>query len=158
MSTASRTVHILCAFIAISSEFAEAEIFKNVTSASNLDFVHQNGQRGQLWLAEILGPGVGVLDVDDDGLLDVWAIQGGPLDKRDGLLPSDQLYRNITRDGKLLFERITDKANVEATRYGMGIATGDIDLDGDVDVFLANFGENELWLNRGDGTFETAVR
>ena len=156
MSTASRTVHILCALIAISSEFAEAEIFKNVTSASNLDFVHQNGQRGQLWLAEILGPGVGVLDVDDDGLLDVWAIQGGPFDARDKLLPSDQLYRNITRDGKLLFERITDQANVDATQYGMGIATGDIDLDGDVDVFLANFGENELWLNRGDGTFESA--
>lgn len=107
-----------------------------------------------LWLAEILGPGVGVLDVDDDGLLDIWAVQGGPLRTRLGSLPSDQVFKNVTDKSGLRFEPITVEAKVIATGYGMGIATADVDHDGDVDVFLANFGKNELWINQGDGSFD----
>ena len=113
----------------------------------------RNGEQGLLWLAEILGPGVGVLDVDGDDFLDIWAVQGGPLLNRHESLPSDQVFKNISSDDGLQFRSITDEANVEATGYGMGIATGDVDRDGDVDVFLANFGANELWINRGDGSF-----
>ena len=132
----------------------DGDIYKDVTDASNLDFVHENGSMGLLWLAEILGPGVGVLDVDGDGLLDIWAIQGGPLSRRHGALPSDQVFKNVSRDGQLRFQRITAQARVEAVGYGMGIATGDIDRDGDSDVFLANYGRNEIWLNHGNGEFE----
>lgn len=150
----SKFVFVLWTLITLSTECAEAEIFRDVTDSSNLDFVHQNGERGSLWLVEILGPGVAVLDVDDDGLLDIWAIQGGPLGNRHGSLPSDQVFKNITNADGLQFQRLTGRAAVHATGYGMGIATGDIDRDGDVDVFLANFGKNELWINRGDGSFD----
>ncbi|MCY4094165.1 MAG: CRTAC1 family protein [Gammaproteobacteria bacterium] len=144
----------MCTLIGLSGECINAEIFREVTESSDLDFVHENGEYGLLWLAEILGSGVGVLDVDDDGLLDIWAVQGGPLLNRHGSLPGDQIFKNISSDDGLRFQRITDQTGVHATGYGMGIVTGDVDRDGDIDVFLANFGENELWLNRGDGTFE----
>ncbi|MCY4128533.1 MAG: CRTAC1 family protein [Gammaproteobacteria bacterium] len=150
----STTVFVLWTIITLSIESANAEIFRDVTDSSDLDFAHQNGEHGVLWLAEILGSGVGVLDVDDDGLLDIWAIQGGPLLKRQGALPSDQIFKNVTREEGLRFRPITAQASVNATRYGMGIATGDVDRDGDVDVFLANFGQNELWINRGNGSFD----
>ena len=132
-------------------------LFQDVTESANLAFVHQNGMAGELWLAEILGSGVGVLDIDDDGLFDIWAVQGGPLAKRQGVLPSDQLFKNESRSGVLRFRRITEEAGVTANHYGMGIATGDVDRDGDTDVFLANFGANELWRNQGDGTFESVA-
>ena len=115
--------------------------------------MHRNGEHGLLWLAEILGPGVGVLDVDDDGFMDIWAVQGGPLLNRNTSLPSDQVFKNVTSADGLQFRSVTVEANVDATGYGMGIATGDVDRDGDVDVFLANFGSNDLWINRGDGSF-----
>lgn len=152
--TLSKTVFALWTVTTLSTEFVNADFFLDVTDSSNLDFVHQNGEHGLLWLAEILGAGVGVLDVDDDGLLDVWVVQGGPLRTRLSSLPSDQVFKNVTSDDGLRFRLITDQAKVNASRYGMGIATGDIDRDGDVDVFLANFGKNELWINRGDGSFD----
>lgn len=154
----SKTVVVLWTLFALSNEYALAEIFRDVTASADIDFVHENGEHGALWLAEILGSGVGVLDVDGDGLLDIWAVQGGPLLNRNGVLPSDQIYKNISSDDGLRFRRITDQASVHATGYGMGIATGDIDRDGDTDVFLANFGENELWLNRGDGSFDEVAK
>lgn len=135
---------------------AEQPQFKDVTDASGIAFEHEAGKAGQLWLAEILGPGVGVIDFDGDGLLDVWAVQGGPLASREGPLPSDQLFRNESNNGELRFRRVTDSALIQANHYGMGIATGDVDADGDTDVFLANFGPNQLWLNQGDGTFQLA--
>ena len=106
-----------------------------------------------MWTVEITGAGVGVLDFDGDGRMDVWLIQGGPLTGRDRrTLPSDRLYRN-TGSAELRFEDVTQAAGVHATGYGMGVATGDIDNDGDTDVFLANFGANQLFLNTGNGRF-----
>ena len=138
----------------LSAEHIDAQYFSDVTTTSQLEFVHESGERGMRWLAEILGPGVGVLDFDGDGKLDVWVVQGGALDGPRDPLVSDQLFLNRSTTDQMLFERITHESNVEASRYGMGIATGDIDRDGDLDVFLANFGVNEIWMNRGDATFE----
>lgn len=149
----------------------------DVTEPSGVDFVHDSGKRGEMWTLEITGAGVGLLDFDGDGWLDIWLVQGGPIVNAEatdetgvavpatataedasgrfsGLQrPRDRLYRNLGRDGRLRFEDVTEASGVVATEYGMGIATGDVDNDGDTDVFLANFGANQLFENVGGGRF-----
>ena len=126
--------------------------FDEVAEKSGVNFHHISGAIGKRFTLEITGAGVGVLDFDNDGLLDIWIIQGGPLKDRSGDLPSDRLFRNVSTNGELAFVDVTDESGVSATEYGMGIATGDVDNDGDTDVFLANFGRNQLFINQ-DGVF-----
>ena len=133
----------LTALLLILCITSPAHAFDEITQSAGLDFVHDNGNEGELWTLEIVGAGAALLDFDNDGRLDIWLVQGGPLGKRSGKLPGDQLFRNIGTD-PLTFENVTDASGVVATEYGMGIATGDIDNDGDLDVFLANFGRNQL--------------
>ena len=145
------------AFSAFAATAAGAEPFTDVGADAGLDFVHVNGMVGETWLVEIMGSGVGLLDVDGDGRLDVWLVQGGPLAGRKAPtaapLPCDRVFRNVTEDGELRFVDATASSGLCASGYGMGIATGDIDNDGDLDVFLANFGPNQLLENLGDGRF-----
>ncbi len=126
--------------------------FVDVADATGLAFTHVNGMTGELWMAEMMGAGAGVLDFDGDGRMDVWLVQGGPLDGEDER-PCDRLFRNVGGTDGLRFEDVTDRSGICADRYGMGIATGDIDNDGDADVFLANYGANQLFENLGNGRF-----
>ena len=135
--------------------FAGAQpYFREVAEETGLDFKHVSGREGHLWTLEITGSGVAVLDYDSDGRMDIYAVQGGPLRDREGVLPSDQLFRNVGNDTGLRFEDVSEKTGLDkiARSYGMGIATGDLDNDGDVDIFLANYGANQLLENR-DGKF-----
>ena len=139
----------------------ETARFVEVAAEAGVDFAHNSGRREQLWTLEITGAGGGVLDFDGDGLLDLWLVQSGPLPQASaGLRPTvskpatgDRLYRNVGTPSTLRFVDVTDASGVIATGYGMGIATGDIDNDGDADVFVANFGPNQLFENLGDGRF-----
>ena len=104
-----------------------------------------------------MGGGVGILDFDQDGWMDVYLVQGGPLAGRgEAPLPSDRLFRNLGLAGRLAFEDATHAAGIDATGYGMGIATADVDNDGDVDMLLTNLGRNRVLLN-GGGRFHEAV-
>ena len=144
-------------FAALAAGTAAEVRFVDAAATSGLRFVHQSGMEGQLWTVEITGAGVAILDFDGDGRMDVWLVQGGPLGDHDGERPSDRLFRNVGAPGELRFRDVTAEAGVDAAGYGMGIATGDVDNDGDVDVFLANFGANQLWLNVGNGRFRDAT-
>ena len=155
MCVSRRTVFLLATVTVLSFCRVQADSirFIDITAASGVGFVHVNGMQGELWLAEILGAGVGVLDFDDDGWMDLWFVQGGPLFDRQGTLPKDQLYRNVTTSDGIRFEPVSNAELLSTTHYGMGIATGDVDRDGDTDVFLANFGTNQLFENLGSGQF-----
>jgi hypothetical protein len=101
--------------------------------------------------------GVGLLDFDGDGRLDVLAIQGGPFPPAVPAGPSaDRLFRNR---GDGTFEDATESAGIDRLPggYGHGVAVGDIDNDGDPDLFLTRWDSYRLFRNRGDGTFEDAT-
>ena len=104
-----------------------------------------------------MGSGLGLLDFDGDGWLDVYATQGCPFPpdpKRPG--NGDRLYRNR---GDGTFEDATASAGIAALPggYGHGVAVGDVDNDGDPDLFVARWRSYALYRNRGDGTFEDAT-
>ena len=152
-----RVIRPLLALLLFSGDLqaeTQAQVLTDVTSPAGVDFQHQSGAHGDFWLPEIMGSGVGVLDFDSDGLLDLWLIQGGPLLNRTNLnLPRDVLYRNVSQPGEMKFEPVKESLLPELTQYGMGIATADVDRDGDFDVFLANYGRNQLLINEGNGHF-----
>ncbi len=121
---------------------------------------HQSGASGQLHILEMAGAGVGLFDADGDGDLDVLVLDGGPLEMDPAAKDKKtdygaRLYRNeLIETGKLGFRDITRESGLVARGYGYGVAAGDFDDDGDIDLYLANFGANQLWRNRGDGRFE----
>ena len=142
----------------------EEEWFTDRAEAVGLDFVHFNGMTGKFYQPEIMGPGVGLFDYDNDGDLDVYLVQGQMLGTGTALLPlpsglplTDRLYRNdldVDGDGTTLqFTDVTAESGIIARGHGMGVATGDIDNDGWVDLYLTGFGRNQMFRNNEDGTF-----
>jgi hypothetical protein len=126
--------------------------FTNITTSAGIDFVHLNGaERDKQYLFEAKGAGLGFLDFDNDGWLDLLIVQGSTMERfRAENNPHCSLYRN-RRDGT--FEDITKKAGLTSPAWGMGVTFGDYDNDSFVDVYLTNLKEDILYKNNGDGTF-----
>jgi hypothetical protein len=126
--------------------------FVDVAKESGIDYVNRcgapPGQKG--WLMEGMGAGAAWLDYDGDGKLDLYLVNGsiGERGKHEG--QSNRLYRG---DGEGRFQEVTDKAGVGDRGWGYGTAVGDVDNDGDPDLFVANYGPDVLYRNNGDGTF-----
>ncbi len=140
------------------------EWFTDVAAVAGLDFAHFNGMSGRFYQPEIMGPGAALLDYDNDGDLDVYLVQGSMLGSHEPLAAppaggsGDRLYRNDLRVGAAgapvpAFTDVTGESGIAGRGYGMGVATGDIDNDGWVDLYLTRFGANQMFRNRGDGTF-----
>jgi len=139
-------------------------LFADATEASRLSFEHFNGMSGALYFPEMMGGGVALFDYDGDGDLDVYLVQGQMLGgkpvseatfaPRYSLPLTDRLYRNDLEDGVLRFTDVTTDSGLRAEGYGMGVAAADYDNDGDVDLYVTNYGANQLWRNVGDGKFE----
>ena len=138
---------------------AISPLFKDVTANSGIRFKHESSRTSQKYLPESMGAGVAMFDYDNDGWLDLFFANGAKLldPMPRGISPDksdprfwNRLYHN-NRDGT--FTDVTEKAGLQGRWYGMGVATGDYDNDGNVDLLVTNLGGNTLYHNNGDGTF-----
>lgn len=141
--------------------------FEDATEEAGLDFTHVNGMSGEMYFNEMVGAGVALFDYDNDGDLDLYLVQGhilGPdVEQGDASFEPglqgplrDRLYRNDTETaprGSMQLTDVTETSGIDARGYGMGVAAGDYDNDGWVDLYVLNYGPNQLWRNNGDGTF-----
>ena len=131
---------------------ASAVTFVEVAEASGIHFKHTDGESGKRLFNEQYGSGGGFFDYDNDGYLDLYLINARPQGQQTASLPppTNVLYHN---NGDGSFTDVTSSAGIGDTRYGVGATTGDYDNDGDIDLYLTNFGDNALYRNNGDGTF-----
>jgi hypothetical protein len=140
---------------------ASKPLFTDRAADVGLDFVHFNGMSGEFYFSEIVGAGGALFDYDGDGDLDVYLVQGHMLGPgktvADAATPPKgelrgRLFRNDLSEGAgLRFTEVTEESGLRALGYGMGVATGDYDNDGRLDLYLTNFGPNQLWRNQGPG-------
>ena len=156
----------------LTSSVPAGEWFTDRAHATGLDFVHFNGMSGQLYYPEIMAPGVAVLDYDNDGDLDVYVVQGQMLGKGktlgDAVFPpsgplKDRLFRNdlvVNADGTrtLHFTDVTEQSRINIQSYGMGVAVGDFNDDGFVDIYRTGLNGSVMLRNNGDGTFTDVTK
>ena len=151
-----------------------AVTFVDVTEEAGIDFQHVNGASDKKYIIETMSSGAAFFDFDNDGDLDIYFVNGAALPQSSysrtsaspsSLHPRDNLYhvsvtaelvptnKLFANNGDGTFTDVTAQAGVGDRRYGMGCVVGDIDNDGDADVYVTNFGANLLYRNNGDGTF-----
>ncbi|MCA9290007.1 MAG: CRTAC1 family protein [Phycisphaerales bacterium] len=126
--------------------------FTDITSDAGIDFVHTNGARGQRLLPETMGGGVAFFDVDGDDDQDILFVNGLAWeDDPDRTETTAALYVN---DGRGAFTDVTAGSGLDVPLHGMGVAVGDYDADGRVDVFITTLHENRLFRNVDGRRFE----
>jgi hypothetical protein len=133
--------------------------FTDTTSAVGINFEYLASHTSRKYLIETMGSGVALFDYDNDGRLDIYVVNGAPLDDptSKGTIPLktgpkywNRLYHQ-KKDGT--FEDVTEKTGLLGAGYGMGVAVGDYDNDGNEDLYVTAYGGNKLYHNNGDGTF-----
>lgn len=124
--------------------------FTDVTAEAGVTFVHDSGATPRRYLPETMGSGAAVFDADGDGWNDLFLVASGPV--APGARPPSPgaLYRNL---GGGRFEDVTAGSGLDEAFLGMGAAVGDVDNDGDDDLFVSGIGGDRLFVNRGDGRF-----
>ena len=125
--------------------------FVDVTQEAGIHYKHIDGRSGQKYFMETLGSGAAFFDYDADGDPDLYFVNGAPLPGYvSEEIPTNCLYQN---NGDGTFTDVTEKAGVGDTSYGHGCAVGDYNNDGNLDLYVTNYGVNRLYRNNGDGTF-----
>ncbi len=124
--------------------------FAEIARDAGIDFVHFSGMTAEKYFPTANGSGVAVFDYDNDGKLDLYFATATLLPLGTAKKGSNRLFKNL---GGGKFQDVTERAGLGFAGFCHGIVVGDIDNDGDPDVFLCNYGANVLFLNKGDGTF-----
>jgi enediyne biosynthesis protein E4 len=133
--------------------------FTDITKQSGVDFQYKSSHTTRKYLIETMGAGVALFDYDNDGRLDIFLVNGAPLDDPTpkGTIPkkTSPAYWNRLYHQKVdgTFEDVTEKAGLQGDGYGMGVAVGDYDNDGFEDLYATAYGGNKLYHNNGNGTF-----
>ena len=141
---------------AISNAASQQPVFVDVTEQAGIHFKHDNGKTEHKHIIETMGSGAVFFDYDTDGDPDLYFVNSGPVPIQDASNQHNNkstgnvLYRN---DGDGRFTDVTAESGTGDTGYGMAASAGDIDNDGDADLYVANFGQDKLYRNNGDGTF-----
>jgi enediyne biosynthesis protein E4 len=115
-----------------------------------INFKHDPGVDGTYFMPESIGSGAAFLDYDNDGDLDIFLVNCGEHSKTKLKRSPNRMFR---QDPGFHFTDVEKTTGLSGTGYSMGVAAGDIDNDGDVDLYITNFGPDELYRNNGDGTF-----
>lgn len=135
------------------SNFVPPITFVDAYREAGLDFEHHAGSPEKDFLIETVGSGVALFDYDNDGMIDIFLVDGSTVE---GLVsPATQkggsrLFRNL---GNLRFKDVTAQSRTANRGWGMGAAAADFDNDGWTDLYVTNYGSNVLFHNNGNGTF-----
>jgi hypothetical protein len=128
--------------------------FTEITEQTNLKFIHDPGVDGTYFMPESLGSGAALFDYNNDGLLDIYLLNAGAHNKSD-TSTKDRLFQQQS-DGK--FVDVTEKAKLDDSGYGLGVAAGDFNNDGNVDLYVTNYGKDAIYRNNGNGTFTNITK
>ncbi len=145
-------------WVGVASEEMPVMRFTDITGEAGITFTHVNGAFGDKLLPETMGGGVAFFDFDGDGNQDLLFINScyWPGHVPEGMSqPTMALYHN---DGHGHFTDVTKGSGLDVSLYGMGVAVGDYDNDGRVDVFITAVGGNRLFHNEGNGKFRDVTR
>jgi len=156
-----RSVRRFVLMIMLSIAFCQAcpgnsIVFSDVTNQTGITFKHTDGGSGKRYIMETVASGLALFDYDNDGDVDIYFLNGEPLKgTKFDAPPKNALYRN---EGNWKFTDVTEQARVGDTGYGLGVAAGDYDNDGDLDIYVNNHGPNVLYRNNGNGTFTNVTK
>ncbi len=131
--------------------FSNDYIFLDESVMQGLNFKHDHGGSGEKYYIESIGSGVCLLDYDNDNDLDIYFCQGSGLPGWDkNIVLENKLFRNDLGN----WIDVTSRAGVGGDKsYSFGCACGDVDNDGDPDLYVTNFGKDDFYKNNGNGTF-----
>src|SRR5437870_6989254 len=138
--------------------------FTDITAQTKINFIHQGSPTSIKYLLETMGGGVAMFDYDNDGRMDLFFTNGAllkdPMPKGTRPDKTDPKFWNRLYHQKAdgTFEDVTERAGLKGYGYSMGVAAGDYDNDGRVDLYVTGYGENHLYHNNGDGTFTDVAK
>ena len=128
-------------------------LFTEVTTALGFPQPETHWHAGTHALPEIIGSGVALFDYDNDDALDVLHVRFPPPDVGASLVAAPAPNRLFRQQPDGTFVDVTETAGIGHDGYGQGVAIGDVDNDGDADVYVTNYGDDVFYRNNGDGTF-----